>query len=333
MAININRAFDDFLTNKVNLSAEDSQAARADRDSLRSRIRKLSDTTFYFPELYEEADIDYGSFARKTKKRPLDDIDMFFCMTGKGANYEEKHDGNIKIIVNETSTNLYQYTNNDNSTLNSIKILNKFRSSLENIYAYRNSEVNRRQEVVVLQLLNKDWSFDVAPCFKTTTVNGYDFYLIPNGDGDWKKADPRIDQKRTSRINQKHNGLILNIIRIMKYWNNRATMPTMNSYLLENILLNYYDTSWTCSSYIDLELPNAFLAIQNAVYTTVPDPKGLQGNLNNLSDDEKSKIFIRAYLDHGKCVTARELEQTKPTHKECIEKWREIFGDAFPEYG
>ena len=66
-------------------------------------------------------------------------------------------------------------------------------------------------------------------------------YLIPDGNGYWKKTDPRIDKERTTRINQNHDGNILQIIRILKYWNRRATMPTMSSYLLETMILNYYE--------------------------------------------------------------------------------------------
>ena len=333
MPTNVNTAFNMFLSETVNLAAGDSRAARTDRDNLRSRIQGLQSQVDYFPALYTEADINFGSFARKTKKRPLDDVDMFFCLNGNGAHYSQGLGGVIKIHVTESSTNLYQFTNSDNETLNSIKVLNKFKSSVESVYAYRSSQVNRRQEVVVLTLNNKDWSFDIAPCFITAAVNDKNFYLIPDGTGNWKKADPRIDQERTTRVNQKHDGKILNIIRIMKYWNTRATMPTMSSYLLENIVLNYYDNTFSCSEYIDLELPNVFQAVRDAILSTVPDPKGFQNDLNELDFADKLKIYIRSGLDKDKALEARRLETDCETHKQCINKWREIFGSEFPEYG
>jgi len=258
---------------------------------------------------------------------------MFFCMNGSEAYYIEELDGVIKIYVNSSQTNLYQFTNDDSKTLNSIKILNKFKSSVEALYAYRSSEVNRRQEVVVLKLNNKDWSFDIAPCFITTLINNKNFYLIPDGTGNWKKADPRIDQERTTRINQQHAGKVLNIIRIMKYWNARATMPTMSSYLLENIILNHYETALTCSDYIDIELPNAFQSVLNAIFFIVPDPKGFQHNLNDISIEDRLRIYNKASSDKEKAIEARRLEVECQTHKECINKWREIFGTEFPEYG
>ena len=48
-----------------------------------------------------------------------------------------------------------------------------------------------------------------------------------------KKQIPRIDRQRVKDANQKHDGNVLNAIRIMKYWNKKAKMPTMRSYLIE----------------------------------------------------------------------------------------------------
>ena len=60
------------------------------------------------------------------------------------------------------------------------------------------------------------------------------------------------------------------------------------------------------------------------------DPKQIQGDLNNMSFEDKKKISDRAYQDHVKAVQARKLENEKEM-KQSI-KWREIFGDEFPKY-
>ena len=188
----------------------------------------------------------------------------------------------------------------------------------------------------MLDLNNKDWSFDLVPCFRTAEVNGKDFYLIPDGRGAWKKADPRIDKDRVTRINKAHSGNVLDVIRIVKYWNKRATMPSMGSYLLENIILNFYDAKiFVASSYIDIELPSVFLHIRDSIYSAVPDPKGFQADLNDLSLEDREKIWDRANLDYTRAIDARSLEakSTSGTHKECMEKWAEIFGPEFPDYG
>ena len=61
------------------------------------------------------------------------------------------------------------------------------------------------------------------------------------------------------------------------------------------------------------------------------DPKNIQGNINKLTYDEKTKIKNKAYSDYYKAMEARQLEQDKDM-KGSINKWREIFGDSFPKY-
>jgi hypothetical protein len=63
----------------------------------------------------------------------------------------------------------------------------------------------------------------------------------------------------------------------------------------------------------------------------VNDPKGIQGNINNLSWDERTKISNRAGADKQKALEARRLEGAKD-HKGSIQKWQEIFGSEFPDY-
>lgn len=332
MATTVISAFNEFLKETVNLDPDDTKAARQDRDNLRARIQGLQTSVDYFPALYIEADINYGSFSRRTKKRPLDDVDMFFCLMAQGATYNDYDPNNITLTIENKNSNLYQYTKDDNETISSIKILNKFKKSLESIYQYRSAEVNRRQEVILLNLINKDWSFDIAPCFRTVEQYGTNFYLIPNGTGDWKKADPRIDKDRTAAINQQNGGNVLNVIRIVKYWNSRATMHTMGSYLLENIILDYYKYRTDCSSFVDLSLASIFSHISSAVYQVISDPKGFQGDLNTLTYEQRISIGARANQDYLKALEARRLEDHKD-EKSSINKWREIFGLEFPAYG
>ena len=50
-------------------------------------------------------------------------------------------------------------------------------------------------------------------------------YLIPDGNGNWKKTDPRIDAANVTNLNQQHNGNILKVIRLAKYWQKDLRCP------------------------------------------------------------------------------------------------------------
>ncbi|MBE6069184.1 MAG: nucleotidyltransferase [Clostridium lundense] len=328
----VTSAFNEFLKDKVNLDKDETNTARSSRNWLIERIHELPSKDTTFPKLYSDINIAFGSFARKTKKRELDDIDIMIGLSGEGSTYNELSN-KIEITVPDTATNLKELCNDGTNILNSRKVINKFISMLEDIPQYSKAEMTLNKQAAILNLTSYNWSFDIVPCFITKEdVNKKTYYLIPDGNGNWMKTDPRIDRERVSDINQKNDGNVLNVIRIMKYWNKRKTMPSMPSYLIENIILNYYDTKLgKASNYVDMELPNLFLHIHSAVYNSVNDPKGIQGDINVLSLDERIKISTRAYSDYQKALNARNYEN-QDDHKASINKWGEVFGNDFPEF-
>ena len=326
----VNGAFSDFLLNKVNLDKDQTTKARSSRDWLLGQIELFqSDDTF--PKSYSEKNIHYGSFARRTKIRPLDDIDLMICLHGQGGRYNE-YNGKIEITASEQS-NLKVFCNDYTWILNSRKIIDKFVTKLSDVPQYSNAQIKRNLEAATLNLKSYDWVFDIVPCFITSPdLSGKTFYLIPDGKGSWKKTDPRIDKENAININQKHDGNILNIIRIIKFWNKRPTMPSMSSYLLETMILNYYDSKIDkASQFVDLEIAGVLEYIETYIKYQVTDPKGIQGNINTLSWDEATKISNRAKTDKLKAIEARSFESNSD-HEKSINKWKEIFGNDFPNY-
>nr|WP_239667838.1 hypothetical protein [Klebsiella pneumoniae] len=158
------------------------------------------------------------------------------------------------------------------------------------------------------------------------------YYLIPDGKGHWKKTDPRVDRNRVSEINVKNDGNVLNVIRAVKYWQRRPTMPTMSSYLLETMILDYYTNKTDCLKYIDMELQALFNHLGLFVKYSVNDPKGIQGDINTLSMEDRQKISDRCYLDAQRAAEARQFERDND-HEKSINKWQEVFGPHFPAYG
>lgn len=332
MAQTVNAAFDQFLADKVNLDPDRTETARGSRDWLYGQIA-LFQTDSTFPVLWSEYNINYGSFARKTKVRPLDDIDMMIGLHAQGASYLDIG-GVCTVTVNDPSSRLQAFCNDYTNTLNSIKVINKFISKCGDVPQYAKADLKRNGSAAVLKLQSYEWTFDIVPCFMTSPEwNRRNYYLIPDGSGNWKKTDPRIDRARVQNINSNHDGHVLNVVRIIKYWNHRPTMPSMSSYLLETIILDYYETKATkASQFVDLEIAPVLEYISTHIYSSVNDPKGIQGDINSLSWDDRTKISVRASTDQQRALEARQLETNKD-HKGSINKWREIFGSEFPTYG
>lgn len=332
MATTVDKAFSEFMNDTVNLDPSVTQNARASKDNLLANISEFDDIDGFF-DLYDSINIHFGSFARKTKCRELDDIDLMIGIVANGATYFSKSWDNVTITANKTNQSHIDCTD-DNGYLNSTKVINRFKKKLESVREYSRSEVKRSGEAVVLNLLSKDWSFDIVPCFHTTKDdNGRSYYLIPNGSGGWKKTDPTLDQEGIQRINQILNGRVLDLIRLVKRWNRTKNAHTIPSYLLETLVLNYCETQTELSAFIDIRFKNVIIYISIYINNSVYDRKNIQGDINNLSDSERRILCQKAYDDYIKACDAVNLETQEKDHKKSISKWSEIFGKEFPAYG
>lgn len=327
MATTVNSAFSEFMRDKVNLETTKTTTARTSRDNLISNINDFSGDEDFF-NIYSDKNLKFGSFAQRTKIRELDDIDLMICLSADDSRtYSE--DTDCIHITGDDNDRKNRLLTDGTSYLNSTKVINRFVSKLSDLSDYDKAELHKNHEAATLKMKSYTWNFDIVPCFYTTG----DFYLIPDGKGNWKKTDPRIDNDRTTTINQKHNGNLLNLIRLVKYWNNRKVTIKMNSYLLECMILNKYETMETPENWwIDLQFRDTLKYLSTAILARVDDPKGMQGDLNTFSWEDRYKISGALSTVHEKAVEAANLEIDKKDQKAAIAKWQEVLGSAFPDY-
>lgn len=332
MATTVIAAFNEFLSEHVNLDPTITTQARASRNWLLDQIQVLPSKYSDFPVLYPDVDIYYGSFARRTKIRELDDLDMIVGISALGTTYLDY--GSTVHLVVPYGIALRDLCHDGTNLLNSRRVINKFVNCLSNVPQYAKSDIKRNGAAAVLNLTSYTWSFDIVPGFFTTPEwDGRTYYIIPDGEGHWMKTDPRIDRERTTAVNQAHDGNVLNVIRSIKYWNRRPTMPTMPSYLLECIILNYYESrTYKAVSFVDLEVGSVLSYLATAILGPIQDPKHIQGDINTLMWDDRATILSRANSDTAKATAARAAENTKD-YELSINIWREVFGSSFPKYG
>lgn len=331
MVTTVIEAFNIFLRDQVNLDSGITDTARRSRNWLMDRVHEFPGGDLSFPRSYSEKDIFFGSFERKTKKRPLDDIDIMICMNAEGATYEE-YGSKIFISTFNDNSALYGLRFDDSNYVNSKRVINKFVGALSNISQYDNAEIGRQGEAAVLSLNSYPWVYDLVPCFFTIPdANGNAFYIIPDGNGHWKKTDPRIDRGRVERLVEVHGKSMLDVIRLVKFWNRRPTMPSLPSYALGNMVLDYYERA-SCSDYPDLQFKDIIDYIGTAIFRPITDPKGIQGDLNDVNWEDRMAIALRCATDHTKAVEARDFEAATD-YRRSISKWTEVFGPTFPSFG
>lgn len=331
MARTVNQAFEEFMRDSVNLDRDIVAAARASRDNLLDNIADFSGKDGFF-RLYRNSNSYFGSFARQTKCRELDDIDLMVEMNMEGATYSQFAPWNNIQIKIDSSIAIQRLCSHSNDTLNSRSVLERFKYRLERRYCYSRSKLFRNGEVVRLNLTSKPWAFDIVPCFRTgVEYDGRSYFLIPNGKGDWQKTDPFLDHQRVTSVNQSRDGRLLELIRLCKKWNNVKHAKTIPSYLLETMLVNFAESTSSLSRNLDFRFSDALAYIAEHIYFAVNDMKGIQGDINSLAFEERYAISQKAQNDRNKARQAWEYEKNG-NHRQAINLWREIFGEEFPRY-
>lgn len=330
MPYQVSTAFNSLMNNFVNLDADETRNGRRSRDWLvDEQLTGFPDKDDEFPLLSTTPKMWFGSFSRRTKIRELDDIDMMIVMHAEGSTYTQS--GKTFYISPGADSRFQNYLNETGEWVNSRRVVNKFVSSLKSVPQYSAADSKRQGEAATLNLKSYTWNFDIVPAFLTKPdSNGNTFYLIPDGNGNWKQTDPRIDKDRATRVNQKHNGNVLNVIRLVKYWKRKRGVPAIGSYLLETIMLNYYDelAKDSMSESLGIEFADALQVLASAIVGYVEDQKNFQGDINHLSSEEQKKVREMALEDANNAKEALSIEFTDPEKSGKI--WQKVLGKDFP---
>ena len=190
MAYTVWGAFDAFRKSTVDLVADDVSRALVSRDYLIDQIRALARTDALFPRMGGDA-IPYGSFARKTKIRPIDDVDLLLVLHGGGTRVAlSPNDPDVYWLKIEDDIAALAVFGDAYGYVNSTKILNKIKSSLSAIPNYGKADIHRNMQAVTLQLKSYIWDFDIVPSVPIGNGTAIQYYLIPDGRGEWIQDGP-----------------------------------------------------------------------------------------------------------------------------------------------
>ncbi|NMG20151.1 hypothetical protein [Brasilonema bromeliae] len=135
-ASTVQAAFKKFQSKIVDLERSTTEKGRTSRDYLFKQVKRLVKNHSDFPPLKGNY-IPFGSFARKTKIRPLDDIDILLLLNGRGINveisYQQKPSGYgvnmtavCRVKITDARSPLQAFAD-DKGYVNSIKILNRIK--------------------------------------------------------------------------------------------------------------------------------------------------------------------------------------------------------------
>lgn len=335
MAMTVDEAFKEFMDEVVNLDPDVVTQARKSRDNLLENIDDLNQDDFF--RLHKEFNVGFGSFSRRTKCRELNDIDLMIGIAADGATYSENGSWDNIVMTASRINKTQQECCNEDGTLNSTKVLNKFKAKLRELADYSRSDIHRNGEAVTLDLKSKVWSFDIVPCFHTTKESdGRNYYLIPNANGKWKKTDPTWDARYVDDTVCLKGPLVRPLVRLCKKWNKVKKIKNIPSYLLETMIVDFCASHQTLNTDLKILFRQALAYIQDSVWKSVWDMKEIEGDINNLQDiyefSDIYNIAEKAKEDCEKAGAAIYCKRTKNDDRVAIYLWQEIFGQDFPSY-
>jgi len=256
------------LIQEISLGGSEVKIVNAAKENLIQTLQSYSDEGI-IPTIREARII--GSYGRKTKISPLDDVDILLVM-GVGH-----YAGNNWHIIDECS---YPFANDDkdeDGNISSIRILNTLRNRI--VKTYSRSEVRRNDEVVNVYLSTYNVGFDLVPCFYYKDVK---YFLMPAGSGStrWKKTNPEKDDHILDRINNVNGYKIKDVIKLAKQFFRYKKIKSLRSYHLEACAYYIFDKVH-CSANLADYLAYFYSNLTQERIDSCPDPTGLSERLTS----------------------------------------------------
>jgi hypothetical protein len=324
-------AFGRFLEGVLAITTDQRSRAAASRENLLDTLKTRRKDEPMFPRLLRG--FLSGSYDRFTKNPPLDDIDLMVVMDGAGL-YPEGDGTKLTATVEGSDAPDNPLTDerydDDQGRKSSIRVLNVFKSALDD--AYKKSEVVRDGQAVRVWLKSYELGFDVVPCVHVVPALGgsKDYYLIPKGDRTtlWLATNPQLDAERLDGLDKKQNGRMRGTVKLLKRWNDRPNRGRLRPYHLEVMALNIFEL-YSIKSYLDA-LRYFFTAAPGRLGQPCPDPSDLGPNVDRYLDQEQRDLSLEAVGSALEAVQTAVDQERKGNYEAAVAALRTVLGDDFP---
>ena len=291
--ITVAEAFEKFRQ-RLELSQTEAKEASRRHNEVRACIRTEFDI---------ERDFLTGSYARRTKTKPLKDVDIFFCLGKKDGHWRKRPP---------------------------VEILDAFHRCLATKYGDDSVQPGRRCVTVDFDKRNqtveeegKVLSNDAVPAYDCGT-----WYEIPDRDlGEWIKTDPDIHKEKATAKNKELDGRWVPLVKMLKRWNRSAGKPIVPSFLIEVAALDLVDPPFRT---YPSEIRRFFASALDGITQEWPDPAGLGPPVSDQMTSQRQQEAVSALRTaEVKAARAVRLEQ-QGKNGEALSVWLEVMGKYFP---
>jgi predicted nucleotidyltransferase len=260
---------------------------------LQNRIREYIETN---PQVIRTEII--GSYDRKTKIRPLHDIDIF--------------------VIFHPDTYVDKYGNPIHPKMGVIRVARVVSDLKRKLFGLTGPKIQNRSVNITIH----DIGFDLVPAYELSRGG----YVIPDQrHGQWILTDPIKYAAILSELNQSSNysQQLIPFIKMVKYW---ATQKAkyLNSYLTELFVLSSLDHIWGYRQACTAFFSNA----KETVRGPLPDP-ATGNDVNDLKLLQKVVLSNRLRESAEAAKKAVNLENEGKVLFSML-YWQKIFGKEFP---
>lgn len=239
-----------------------------------------------------------GSYSRHTMIAPLSEADIDIFIVLDPSYYKEN--GQVELLDLIRKTLLKTFT--------------------------KTPKISRNGQAVTITF--EDFIVDVVPAFRRKGGG----FLIPNSiTKRWLSTDPKKHVDIISQENDKHNGDLVPLIKMVKTWN-KTINNHFRSFHLEVMAMQILN-GVTISNY-SYGARYLFDKGKDYVKKKNPDPAGYGDDVGSYLNTNE-KISDAAKKFETACTRARKAEEyeNRGDTKGAIDEWKKIFGNYFPSYG
>lgn len=294
--ISVQDAFKKFKSNLELTAGEQEDASRRQQE-----IRGVMDDAFAI-----ETDFLTGSYARWTKTKPLQDVDIFCVLEDRERHYREKPSSLILSEVEKVLVKRYGREKVDPPLAFSVTV---------------NFGVN----VVDGKTDDKVMSFDIVPAFVKE-----DYYEVPNplDSSGWTETNPRVHYDLAVAAHEAYSKEWKGLVRMMKAWNRQNGKPITPSFLIEVMALQVLYGDFQGD--FRYEMKAFFASLADRIHDRWTDPAGLgpdvSGGMTSYQKDIAKELLRVAQQSAAQAI---QLEIQRK-NSEALRKWRDLFGPLFP---
>jgi hypothetical protein len=252
-----------------------------------------------------EEDFLSGSYARWTKTRPLQDVDVFCVLSAAEQPYRRRHPSAVLERLHEILVPTY---GRDRVTIDRMAVTVDFGVTVD-----EDEETH-----------GKVMSIDVVPAF----IKG-DHYEIPDAMlGRWIETNPNIHAEMAVAAHRAYQDEWKPLVRMIKKWNRTCGKLVTPSFLLEVMALDLLVPPF--SGGYPYELKGFFASAAERIGDRWPDPVGLGPNVSSAMSAPQIEAACWALRNAEATATRGILLERRDNQGEALRTWRSLFGPQFP---